>query len=284
MRITPPVAALLAVLLPLPALAQSDTETPASENAPAASAPAEATPQAPEAAPNGTDEASSATSSGASEDGTAAATGADDGDASAVAGAEEPVNALDPLAPSEYVTEQPDGFLFSSDFVGYAVYGNTEEKIGDINDLLLSPEGQLSAVVIGVGGFLGVGEKDVAVPLGRLDVSRVDGSYQISIDATEDELRAAPDFTRADGTTSDRLGAFERAYTRARARAEEAYASASARAGELYDEAAREAERLSQQASDEARELIEQGRQAVRDLRGESDGDAAEGAEDATQD
>lgn len=152
---------------------------------------------------------------------------------------------------SSYVREQLEGTLFSSDLVGYDVYGIADEKIGDINDLLIGGDGSFLAVVIGVGGFLGLGEKDVAVPISELDIEAVDGHYRITIEATERDLTDAPSFARADGTSSDRIGAFERSYDRARAEAE----AALVRAGEL-----------SEQAAQEAGALIEQGRQAIRDL------------------
>lgn len=144
----------------------------------------------------------------------------------------------------EYVTTEATGSLYTSDLVGESVYGVGDEKVGDINDLLMDEAGNIQAVVIGVGGFIGLGEKDVAVTLESLTISSTDTAYRISIRATEQDLEEAPTFTRADGTSSDRLGAFERAYTRTRVEAEKALDEAGRRANELY----------------------EQGRQAVDDL------------------
>lgn len=135
----------------------------------------------------------------------------------------------------EYVTSEATGFLYASDLIGQPVYGITDEKTGDINDLLLDEEGRVEAVVIGVGGFIGIGEKDVAVTLGSLDIKPVDNDVRITIAATEEALEAAPTYTRADGTTSDRLGAFERSYNRTAAEAGKALDEASRRANELYE-------------------------------------------------
>lgn len=52
----------------------------------------------------------------------------------------------------------------SSKLIGVDVYNNTNEKIGDIRELILDRNGKVEAVVIGVGGFLGIGEHDAAVP------------------------------------------------------------------------------------------------------------------------
>lgn len=50
-----------------------------------------------------------------------------------------------------------------SKFIGLNVYNNENDKIGDIKDLMLNKDGKVDMVVIGVGGFLGVGERDVAI-------------------------------------------------------------------------------------------------------------------------
>ena len=62
---------------------------------------------------------------------------------------------------------QPDQFR-STNLRGTRVYGANNENIGEINDVLISRSGQVAAVIIGVGGFLGIGEKDVAVPMSML--------------------------------------------------------------------------------------------------------------------
>jgi sporulation protein YlmC with PRC-barrel domain len=62
---------------------------------------------------------------------------------------------------------QPDQFR-STNLRGTRVYGANNENIGEINDVLISRSGQVAAVIIGVGGFLGIGQKDVAVPMSML--------------------------------------------------------------------------------------------------------------------
>jgi len=63
-----------------------------------------------------------------------------------------------------FFTNTPNANWRGSKFMGVDIYGANNEKIGDVNDLILDHEGNIQAVVIGVGGFLGIGEKDVAVP------------------------------------------------------------------------------------------------------------------------
>ena len=72
--------------------------------------------------------------------------------------------AASPAASGKFMTQQSANQWRASQLVGLAVYGNNNERIGDINEVLLDRNGGAEAVVIGVGGFLGIGEKDVAVP------------------------------------------------------------------------------------------------------------------------
>jgi len=60
------------------------------------------------------------------------------------------------------------GYWRASKLIGVDVYNNQNEKIGDINEVLVDPSGKLAGVVIGVGGFLGMGEHDVMVKLDEI--------------------------------------------------------------------------------------------------------------------
>jgi sporulation protein YlmC with PRC-barrel domain len=56
----------------------------------------------------------------------------------------------------------------ASKLMGLDVYNEANEKLGDINELIVDKDGKISAVVIGVGGFLGMGEHDIAVTIDKL--------------------------------------------------------------------------------------------------------------------
>jgi sporulation protein YlmC with PRC-barrel domain len=56
----------------------------------------------------------------------------------------------------------------ASKLMGLDVYNEANEKLGDVNELILDKNGKVSAVVIGVGGFLGMGEHDIAVTMDKL--------------------------------------------------------------------------------------------------------------------
>jgi sporulation protein YlmC with PRC-barrel domain len=64
----------------------------------------------------------------------------------------------------KFMTQQSAQQWRASKLVGLNVYSTNNERIGDVNDVLLDRNGNAEAVVIGVGGFLGIGEKDVAIP------------------------------------------------------------------------------------------------------------------------
>ena len=72
-------------------------------------------------------------------------------------------------SPSQFVTQQSPGQWRASKLVGVDVFGTDNAKIGDVREVLLNRDGAAEAIVIGVGGFLGIGEKDVAVPFKALE-------------------------------------------------------------------------------------------------------------------
>jgi sporulation protein YlmC with PRC-barrel domain len=83
----------------------------------------------------------------------------------------------------------------SSKLVGLTVYNKANEKIGDVNDLILGPDGKISSAVIGVGGFLGMGEKLVAVAFSDMQLNRdANGTMRITVNSTKEALENAPDF------------------------------------------------------------------------------------------
>jgi hypothetical protein len=101
---------------------------------------------------------------------------------------------------STQTTEQalaaPEGFL-ASNVIGATVYSQDDQSIGDINDIILSPEGQPSQVIVGVGGFLGMGEKDVVLDMSKLKMAAMEnGSLKIIVQTTPEELKSMPAFKK----------------------------------------------------------------------------------------
>ena len=73
-----------------------------------------------------------------------------------------------PMAASPTSNAMHQGQWRTSKLIGLNVYNNANEKLGDINELLVDSRGDIQSVVIGVGGFLGMGEHDVAVKFDQL--------------------------------------------------------------------------------------------------------------------
>ncbi|MBQ0823520.1 PRC-barrel domain-containing protein [Microvirga sp. HBU67558] len=69
----------------------------------------------------------------------------------------------------QFITKMETNHVMASDLIGTKVVSANNESIGDINDVILDRNGQIMAAVVGVGGFLGIGEKDVAVPFKSLE-------------------------------------------------------------------------------------------------------------------
>lgn len=112
-----------------------------------------------------------------------------------------PSTRMAPAAPAAAATafvdrQGADQFL-ASDLIGMKVRGGADETLGEINDLLLDRNGGVTAAVIGVGGFLGMGAKTVAVPFQTVELTRnADGAERLVLRRTKDELKSAPDFAK----------------------------------------------------------------------------------------
>ncbi|MDN4986257.1 PRC-barrel domain-containing protein [Bradyrhizobium sp. WYCCWR 13022] len=91
----------------------------------------------------------------------------------------------------------------ASKLVGVNVYNNSNEKIGDINDLILDSSGRVASVVIGVGGFLGMGEHNVAVTFDQLKFSK-EPAKTASNDATGKTGTASSVTTGSAATSANR--------------------------------------------------------------------------------
>ena len=85
----------------------------------------------------------------------------------------------------------------ASDVYQASVYDPNQNKIGSVDDLVISKDGSVSKAVIGVGGFLGVGQKDVAIPFTELKVASNNDKSWLVLNMTKDQLKAAPAFDKA---------------------------------------------------------------------------------------
>jgi len=91
--------------------------------------------------------------------------------------------------------------ILASRFIGAPIYNSASEDaetVGDVNDIIMTPDGKAVATIVGVGGFLGIGEKEVAVSIDELHwQTDADGEMMLVGDLTKEELEGAPKFDRS---------------------------------------------------------------------------------------
>lgn len=108
-----------------------------------------------------------------------------------------------PAATNQTMNKPATGQWRASKLIGVDVYNQQNEKLGEINELIMTSNGQIAGAVIGVGGFLGMGERDVMVPLNQLRFSNeTTGSAndrqwypdRAVLNANKDQLKQMPEF------------------------------------------------------------------------------------------
>jgi sporulation protein YlmC with PRC-barrel domain len=92
------------------------------------------------------------------------------------------------------MTSIPSSSRTVTDWYKQNVYDPKDQKIGEIMDVLVNPNGQIDAAIVGVGGFLGAGEKDVAVSFNAIKASKKNDKTYLTLDTTKDALKNAPGF------------------------------------------------------------------------------------------
>jgi sporulation protein YlmC with PRC-barrel domain len=83
-----------------------------------------------------------------------------------------------------------------TDWYKQSVYDPKDAKIGQIMDVLVDKSGKVTSFIVGVGGFLGAGEKDVSVPFDAVRITTKDNNkWYLVMNATKDDLKSATGFT-----------------------------------------------------------------------------------------
>jgi sporulation protein YlmC with PRC-barrel domain len=96
--------------------------------------------------------------------------------------------------PAGEITTLARGWSAKKQILGKPVYNDQNERVGDVDDIIITPDKSLSYAIIGVGGFLGLGEHLVAIPFNQF--KRGDDKYVLA-GATKDKLKALAPFTYA---------------------------------------------------------------------------------------
>lgn len=173
-----------AAFLALPAAAQT-TGTPSSSNPPSMAQPA----------PD-KDTPSAASSSSSTDSGTSASSSTSDTKTSA--------SDTKPSSDTKVaLTEMKPGQWRATKLTGVNVYDNNKAKIGDISELIVNRDGKIEAVVVGVGGFLGMGQHDVAIPFQQVQwVDTPDNSNRAAGSSTPPATSGTGSSNTASGTGS----------------------------------------------------------------------------------
>lgn len=99
----------------------------------------------------------------------------------------------------------PAGTQFlASQFIGKTVYSSANENVGDINDLVMNKDLDTVVAIIGVGGFLGIGEKDVAIPVDQITITTDNNATASNTTGTGTTTATG---TTANDATSNTVGA-----------------------------------------------------------------------------
>ena len=88
----------------------------------------------------------------------------------------------------------PTSSVTVTDWYKQDVYDPSDNKIGQVADVLVAPDGHINALIVGVGGFLGVDQKDIAVEFGAVKQTMKDNKVHLTMNATKDTLKSAPGF------------------------------------------------------------------------------------------
>lgn len=101
-----------------------------------------------------------------------------------------------PSGSATFIPTQSSNQWLTSELKGTDVIGANNERIGDVNDVLFDKDGKVVAYVVGVGGFLGIGAKDVALPPSAFQVvqGKERDELKLKLSMSKDQLKSAADF------------------------------------------------------------------------------------------
>jgi sporulation protein YlmC with PRC-barrel domain len=105
-----------------------------------------------------------------------------------------PPAATTPSGQPMWYSHQTDE-MRASKLIGTKVVNTANETVGDVNEIVLGKDGKVAAVIIGVGGFLGMGEREVAVGFDSIRMSRDQNrNLVLTLNASKDALKKAPEW------------------------------------------------------------------------------------------
>jgi sporulation protein YlmC with PRC-barrel domain len=95
-------------------------------------------------------------------------------------------------AATDIMSSVPLDSFTVTDWYKQPVYDSNDNKLGDVKDVLVDNSGKINAMILGIGGILGAGEKDVAVPFEAVKKTMKNNEAYLTLDVTKDNLKSAP--------------------------------------------------------------------------------------------
>ena len=93
-----------------------------------------------------------------------------------------------------YYKAAPANGMHASELIGTEISNTCDETVGSVEDLIIDQDGRVLALVVSVGGFLGMGERNVAIPWDDVKTSGAMGEQELRIDLTREDLQGAPEY------------------------------------------------------------------------------------------
>ncbi|WP_264212509.1 PRC-barrel domain-containing protein [Leisingera thetidis] len=103
-------------------------------------------------------------------------------------------DAIDPDADAPVMEPLGEVELTADALTGARTYDANDEHIGEVSQVIVNTSGGVEAVIIDVGGFLGIGEKPVELSMGDLDVRKLEGDIRVTTHLTREQMEALPDY------------------------------------------------------------------------------------------
>jgi hypothetical protein len=126
-------------------------------------------------------------------------------DAGAAAPMTDDSASMDAPSGEMFITMQEENEVSANTYVGQSLYNMEDESIGEITDLIFSDDGGARTAVVGVGGFLGIGQKDVGVNFDMITIEQQPDSTDVRlvIEATREDLENAPEYMDLDDQAAE---------------------------------------------------------------------------------
>ncbi|MBU6461844.1 MAG: PRC-barrel domain-containing protein [Bradyrhizobium sp.] len=103
---------------------------------------------------------------------------------------------------AESMSSLPQDSWTITNYYKQNVYDKSQNSIGKIDDVLIDKSGKITALMVGVGGFLGAGEKDVALPFSAVKSEKKNDKWYLTADETKDSLKNAEGYKYDSATTT----------------------------------------------------------------------------------